>query len=242
MNLNRVAVLLILLQMSVVVWAKDEADGFQGKFQLGGALNYGNTENRNISTKLTLKHVNIDWDNNLNLSYYFSQEDKETTASRFKFDLNNKYKLTTHSYLFASFEGIFNKFGTYDRVYREAIGYGRKLYKNSVIDWSVYAGPGASHSRINGTKDYQNQIVGKIGSELCYQITEVVLFSQDIVSYIGHDNTNIQFNNALEAQISKRLALDISVLFDYNTNIPKKSTNRKSLDIITKFSIIYTFA
>ncbi len=244
MNKYRVGLIVVLLQTMTVVWADDTADldGFKGKIQLGGALNYGNTESRNISTKFILKHVVVDWKNSLNLSYYFSQDGQETTASKFNIDLNTKYKLTDQNYLFISGEATFDKFAAYDRVYREAAGYGHNLYKNSVANWSLYAGPGVTHSRIAGTRDYLNQFVGKVGSNFCYKFIDNILYTQDIIGYLGKRNTNLQFKNGLEAQISKRLALDISVYLDYNTDIPKKSKNKKSLDTVTKFSIIYTFA
>ncbi len=214
---------------------------WHGKLHAGGIINSGNTSTKNIHGKLSVDYAKNDWENGANLEYQLSKDKHKTTANRFIAAAKTHYLITQRSYIFVNGDAKFDKFGTYDRSYKESLGYGHSIFKTDVTKLNVELGPGGTQNKIAGTDTYQNQLVGKIAGSFNRKFNNNVQYTQDAISYIGKDNTYIQWKHGIETRFSKRIAMEIAFVLEYNSNIPKGSKNRKHTDTITKLSLIYDF-
>jgi len=212
-----------------------------GSIQAGGVVNTGNSDNKNFNGKVTGSYETIRWDNTASISGELNSADGSTTAENLTVNGQAHYNLSTRDYLFAKGSAVYDKFATFDRVYREAIGYGRILYQNDTTFWSLEAGPGGSHSRIAGTHNYQNELVANIDSTFKRKISNTAAFKQTVGVDVGPLNTHTESVTAIKTKMTKNLALEISYTVEHDSQIPMGSINKVKTDTISKIAVVYDF-
>lgn len=248
MNKSVIKYLLTLLLLSQTIIYADsihpnvptDDGGWGGSVQAGGVVNRGNSDNTNLNGKVTAHYHKNQWHLNSSLEGELNSSDENTTAENVTFNTEGRYAFTSRDYLFAKGSIVYDKFATFDRVFQEAIGYGRVLYRDKKTLLTIESGPGGRHSRLLGTRTYQNEFILNVDGTFKRQLTENTHFIQTAAIDIGKKNTRTKSVSALKTKMSKNLALQLSYTVQHDSqasNVP----GTKKTDTISKVAVVYDF-
>lgn len=231
---------LLFLLLPVIAYGS-HLDTSQHSVQLGGSANTGNSENTNINAKISSILQHDPWGYEALLEGQLASSRGIQSAQSVKSTGKITYDLSEKTYLFFKGGIIYDKFGTFDFVVREAGGLGRILFKDSKKELTVEVGPGGIHRRIAGTNDFQNQPMLSAAGEYIVHLSETAEFKQTVSTDVSRSNTHIETVTALKTHVVKNLALELSFKMNHDTVIPMASINKKKTDTSSIAALIYTF-
>ncbi len=239
-------VVTILLLVSLATFAHEKKleplnPPWKGSLQAGAVVNTGNNSSQNINGKIGIKYQTSQWDNTSSIEGQLDSSNKATNTEKIDFNAELRRIISDDSYLFAKTEVAYDRFGAYDFVIRSAVGYGRILYRDDKTRFILEVGPGSSHSRISGSRKFQNEFIVSTMALYKRKLSESASFKQKIKIDAGQRNTHIKSVSALRTKISKRLGLELSYTMDYDTKIPPETKNTTKLDTVSKIAVVFDF-
>ena len=209
--------------------------------QFGGASNTGNSETTNITTSLNNEFKYQIWTYNSSLDGQLATSKGEESARSLKGNAELNRALSLKSFAFIKASMIYDKYGSYDFITREAIGLGRIIFENKHHKLSLQTGPGFLHRRIAGIDEFQNRPFINISNKYNWYINKHAEFKESLTADIDNVTTHLELTNAIKTKIIKNLALELSFNISYDTKIPTLSKNQKKLDTASKATIVYSF-
>lgn len=214
---------------------------FNGSVQAGGVINTGNSKNKNVNGKLALGYQRGRFNADSSIEGQLNTSEGDTTAENVTGKLEGRYAYSERDYFFAKASATYDKFGTYDIAIRDAIGYGRILYQDHDTKWTGEIGPGSSHSRVSGTKEWQNEMILNLDTTINHRLSDSADIKQSVNANVGRLNTHITAVTAITTKMTDNLALEISYTIDHDTKIPPLSKNKLKTDTVTKIAVVYKF-
>lgn len=225
--------------------ATADAKDWEGEAELGVLKTTGNTEETNVNGRLGLIHEVIEWRNIGNFRSAYSEAEDETTAERYRADLETNYKFDDHQYWFLRGGYEDDRFSGYDFQSSATTGYGNRILRwgdESFLDLS--AGVGYRFNKLeepdeDGNRD-EEEAIARLAAQLDFALSENALFRQKLSSEIGLDENNVitESETSLQANVVGNLSLKIAYRVKHVSDAPPDSDKT---DTETSVSLLYGF-
>lgn len=236
---------LLLMTICLNVYAHDDSDigvyPLSGEVHFGGVANTGNSDNTNVNGKLNFNYETDRWDNTLFVDGNMNTANNKKTAEKVESKAAFRYNLTPRDYLYTKAHGIYDRFSTFDIVVKEGVGYGRRLIDMKKHKLTVEVGPGSTHNRVAGAKNYETFFVLNTDAYYEYRFNKYNSFKQFVGVDWGSVNTRTESLSAIKARITDKFSVVMSYQVLHDSTIPPGSTNRRNTDTISKIAIVYEF-
>ncbi|AZT84940.1 DUF481 domain-containing protein [Marinobacter sp. NP-4(2019)] len=242
MGLKQVtAITAILMSPLAIAESKD----WKGEAELGVLKTTGNTEETNTNGRLGLVHEVIDWRNIGDFRSAYSEAEDETTAERYRADLETNYKFDENQYWFLRGGYEDDRFSGYDFQSSATTGYGNRILRwgdESFLDLSV--GAGYRFNKLeepdeDGNRD-EEEAIARLAAQFDYALSETSLFRQKLSSEIGLDENNVitESETSLQASVVGNLSLKVAYRVKHVSDAPPDSDKT---DTETSLSLLYGF-
>lgn len=197
----------------------------------------GNSDTSTANFKGELMYDRDRWHHSALATAIGASQDDETSSEAYKAQLKTKYDLSEIFYAFGLAEYNKDRFSAYDHQIFEVGGIGWRVFHTDTHELNLEAGVGATQSRLEDGTD-NNELVGRVGADYHWHISENALFSEKVSSNIGADNTYIESLTELKAGVIGNLALVLGYLVKHNTDVlpgTDKTDTQTSVSLEYKF-------
>ncbi|MDX1599560.1 MAG: DUF481 domain-containing protein [Marinobacter sp.] len=242
MGLKQVTAITAIL-MSPLAMA--EAKDWSGEAELGVLKTTGNTEETNVNGRLGLVHEVTDWRNIGDFRSTYSEAEDQTTAERYRAELETNYKFDEYQYWFLRGGYENDRFSGYDFQSSATTGYGNRFLRwgeRSFLDLS--AGLGYRFNKLeepdeNGNREEEGAIA-RLAAQFDFALSETSLFRQTLSSEIGLDENNVitESETSLQASVVGNLSLKVAYRVKHSSDVPADSDKT---DTETSLSLLYGF-
>ncbi len=212
-------------------------EGWSGSVAAGYAAVRGNSETTTANFKGEVLYDHERWHHSALATALGVSQDGETSSEAYKAQVKTKYDLSQAVYTFGSLEWNKDRFSSYDHQIFEVGGIGWRIFHTQSQELSLEAGVGATQSQLQDGTD-NNEVVGRLGADYQWHISENALFSEKLASTTGSDNTYIESLTELKAGVIGNLALVLGYLVKHNTDVLPGSDKT---DTQTSISLEYKF-
>lgn len=222
--------------------------GWSGSVAAGYVAVSGNSDSSNANFSGTVNYDQERWHHSALATAVGANQDNESSAEAYKAMLKTKYDLTEVIYAFGSAEYNKDRFSSYEHQIFEVAGLGWRVFRTATQELNLEAGLGATQSRLDQpdlpapqlTSDERDvsELVGRLGGDYHWHISENAVFSETLASNIGSDNTYIESLTQLKAGIIGDLALVLGYLVKHNTDVVEGTDKT---DTQTSVSLEYKF-
>lgn len=255
----RTTLAIVSLAVSPVVFGQDfggwefggDFDGWEGQGEwegegeVGVLITSGNTEETNINSRLGLVYEEAIWRNKGEFRSNFSETDDETTAEKYRGELQTDYKFEGSQYLFVRGAYEDDRFSGYDFQSSLTTGYGNRVWQRgerSFLDLS--AGVGYRFNKLeepdeDGNRD-EEEAIGRLAGQFDYALSENALFRQKLSTEIGLDenNTITESETSLQSKVVGNLSMKLAYLVQHVSDEPEGSDD---MDTEISLALLYGF-
>ncbi len=207
---------------------------------LGGVLNTGNSQTRQLHGQAKIDYECIDWDNYGLISGQWGRDQVQSTAQQILAELELRYRFLPN-YMFFKGRSLFDRFSVYDRLWQLSSGLGRMLLDDGAHRFKLELGPGSRHRRVSGSRDMQHEFIAGALLHYKWTLSETAVFSQHISLDAGRFNTTTESRSALKVRIAHQFALELSYAVSHHARLPAESKNRAKTDTKTQIAVVYDF-
>ncbi|MCL7943602.1 DUF481 domain-containing protein [Marinobacter sp. ATCH36] len=235
---------IVLLALSPMVFAED-FDGWEGEGEAGVLITSGNTEETNINSRLALMYEEAEWRHSGEFRSAYSESDDETTAEKYRGNLQSDYKFEGSQYLFVRGAYEDDRFSGYDFQSTLTTGYGNRVWQRgdrSFLDLS--AGLGYRFNKLeepdsDGNRD-EEEAIARLAGQFDYGLSENALFRQKLSTEIGLDenNTVTESETSVQATVVGNLSMKVAYLVQHVSDEPEGSDDT---DTEISLSLLYGF-
>lgn len=222
--------------------------GFSGEVGLGWVATRGNTRNSTTNFKGQLDYDAAPWHYSLLGQAIGASQSGQTTAEAYRLAGKTKYDLNSTIYLFGLLDYNKDRFSGYEHQLYETGGVGWHVFKTPVHELSLEAGVGVTQSKTRAIEvlnppgtipsETRNELVGRVGAEYLWHISDTATFSEKASTLIAGDNTYAESTTELKARLVGNLALVLGYLVKYNTDVP---AGTQKTDSLTSVSLAWKF-
>ena len=160
-----------------------------------------------------------------------------TTAEAYGLEWQSRYAVNDTDYVFGLAAMDDDGFSAYDRQVRASLGYGRRFVDRPRHVFNGEAGLGARQADLRDLTPQDDTIV-RLALDYGWTLSETSEFSQSVVVDSGSENTYLEAESVLSAEIREDLALVLSYTIQRNSEVPPDSRNT---DTFTAISLEYSF-
>jgi putative salt-induced outer membrane protein len=234
------ALALNLLAASVMAHGEKGAappEGWSGSVAAGYVAVRGNSESTTSNFKGEVMYDRNRWHHSGLATALGATQDGDTSAEAYKAQVKTKYDLNEIVYVFGLAEYNKDRFSSYDHQIFEVGGLGWRVFHTDTQELNLEAGVGATQSQLQDGTD-NNEVVGRLGADYHWHISENALFSEKLASTMGSDNTYIESLTELKAGVIGNLALVLGYLVKHNTDVlpgTDKTDTQTSISLEYKF-------
>ena len=213
-------------------------EGWKGEGALGGSYSTGNTNEIGFSAALDLRRRGLQWEHEIDLSFDYLETDDVTQRERYyaayigRRDLGDDwfFAFGLLSYERDLFAGIESRF-------TESLGLGYRLADTEDFSWTVEGGPALRQTEFsNGTSENNINLLGR--TDLDWQITERLRFTEAAGFTFGGGNTSLYSRTAFTAELLEALSARLSFDVQHETDPPADEANTST---ISRVSLVYEF-
>jgi putative salt-induced outer membrane protein len=192
---------------------------WKGKGELGAVIARGNTDAETINAKIDMTTEHDPWKHLVGFSALRSTNADVTTGDRYEFHGQSDYKLTETSYALGSLRYENDKFSPYNYQAVASIGYGYKFFDTDATKLAAEIGVGYRRAEDHLTGEVQGDAIARGGINFDYKLTTNSAVYDKFLVESGSDNTYIQNEAGVKANINESLALSIEHLIRHNSNV-----------------------
>ena len=225
-----------LILVVPVTYAQDE-EGFSGRAGLGFLSTGGNSDTQSLNGHVDMWLNFGIWRHALNAQAIRSTTSGSTTADSLGISWQSNYAINETDYVYAVVDMDEDKFSTYDRQVREAIGYGRRYLDSETHVLNVEVGAGSRQADLRNQTS-RNEGILRWSGDYRWVISDRSEFNQVLTVEGGTENIFIESSSALSTYVRENLALVTSFSIKSNTDVLPGS---KKTDTFTAISLEYTF-
>lgn len=214
-------------------------EGFTGSFSLRGISSIGNTDSYDIGIGADLNYRQGVNGYQLQLNYAAGSDDGEVNEESLYYDFEYTRDLTPQWFGFGKVQGSVDEFSDFETDTFVSFGAGYRIYNEPGLQWSVQAGPGYRFAELSDASlsDLDEGAFG-ISSDYAHKLNETWFVTND-TDVIYSDSDTVVFNDlALNASISRSLALRTSLLTEFHTD---PSDGFEDTDHTFGVSLVYSF-
>ena len=225
-----------LILVVPVTYAQDE-EGFSGRAGLGFLSTGGNSDTQSLNGHIDMWLNFGIWRHALNAQAIRSTTSGSTTADSLGISWQSNYAINETDYVYAVVDMDEDKFSTYDRQVREAIGYGRRYLDSETHVLNVEVGAGSRQADLRNQTS-RNEGILRWSGDYRWVISGRSEFNQVLTVEGGTENIFLESSSALSTYVRENLALVTSFSIKSNTDVLPGS---KKTDTFTAISLEYTF-
>lgn len=235
--------LAISLCIQVAVAEDTPETPWTGEGELGLTLTTGNTEIRNLATKLAVGYKLPLWEHTLKLNALRAEDDTELTAESYGLKLQSNYDLfkEEEKYLFGKFRYEKDRFSGYEYQSSLLFGYGHRVFDTEDRGLKLEAGIGIGHHQINffeQAQDADQQVIGYVGLNYRQKIGAHSEFTQELKVEGGSENVYSESLSGFKVSVTQKVALKLSLLVKNNSDVP---LDTEKTDTVTAVTLVYGF-
>lgn len=245
MKKNSHSLILASLMLAAGNAAAEEAavkSPWTSSVELGLIRTTGNTETQTSALKGDVAYEVDKWRHKGHVEGYGQQAEDDTgssvvSAERYELSGKSDYKFTERDYAFGLVQLQKDRFSGFEYENTVAVGYGRKLLKESNMELDVEIGPGVKFFKLDdGESD--DQSVLRLSGNYWWKITPTSKFTQDITSDIGEDFTTTKSVTGIQANINSALALKFTYTIKNKSEVP---VGTEKTDTEAAMTLVYNF-
>lgn len=217
----------------------DFLDGWNGKIEVGGSRESGNTKTETLRTALGMSKEHGKWAHQLGFKTRYASEEDDRINEDYRFNARSDYSLSDDIFTFGEYEFINDNFTGYDYRMTETVGLGYKIIDEKDMKFDVLGSVGFRQSEsMAEDADMENEFVAKPGLNFRWDIVPGLRFTQDISSIIGAEATITNASTGLSTRLMRDIFLKLSHEIEHIDNVPEGT---KNTDKITSINVVYEF-
>lgn len=224
--------------------AAAEPRDWEGEAELGVLKTTGNTEETNVNGRLGLFHEVETWRNIGNFRSVYTEADDETTAERYRAELETNYKFAEHQYWFLRGGYEDDRFSGYDFQSSATTGYGQRFLEwNEETFLDLSAGLGYRYNRLEEPEDgsqAEEEAIARLAAQFDFALSDTSLFRQKLNTEVGLDENKVitESETAIQASVVGNLSLKVAYRVRHLSDPPPGSDDT---DTETSLSLLYGF-
>ncbi|NMT61992.1 DUF481 domain-containing protein [Marinobacter orientalis] len=240
----RATLAIVTLAISPLVPGQD-FENWEGEGELGVLITSGNTEETNTNSRLGLIYEVPEWRHTGEFRSNFSESEDETTAEKYRAELQTDYKFEGSQYLFLRGAYEDDRFSGFDFQSSATTGYGNRVWQRgeaSFLDLS--AGVGYRFNKLeepdeDGNRD-DEKAIGRLAAQFDYSLSENALFRQKLSTEVGLDenDTITESETSLQATVVSNLSMKVAYLVQHLSDEP---AGAEATDTEISLSLLYGF-
>lgn len=233
-------IMLIVLLLPGLATAVDEAkiNEWKGEGELGYTSTSGNTDSKNINTKLGVQKEHEKWTHKAALETLQASASGVKSADRSMLSVRSEYKFSEKAYTFGAIRYENDKFSGYDYQSSITFGIGEKFIKNEIHELDASVGLGYREKKETATGKVFDEGIITGGLNYTYIISTHATFKEKILFEAGDTNTYSESETSLKMKINGNLASKIAYTVKNNSKVP---AGIKKTDTITTVALVYGF-
>lgn len=212
--------------------------GWKGHFELGAALNSGNTEEQAVNAGLKLTNERKNWRHEVNALVDFNHTDGTTTKQDLEASYQLNYKFSERLYTFALLAYEDKRFSGFEYRTAETLGIGYKALEGETYYLNIEGGPTARQSKISNTGMIDREIGARLNTVFHWDISNTLSVENTASALFGEDSTTLEETLALTTKLTDSLSGRLSFNILHNTKVP---LGAEKTDTVTRASVLYSF-
>ena len=242
--LNVLSIAITSTCLSSSVLAQDNNDHpvtWKGDVEFGYVDRSGNTEETTVRSGFNADRENGKYRYNITLDAINTEANSDRTAERYFFSNRLGYEYTEHDYAFVYGSYDDDRFSGFDYQTTLAVGYGRRLINDEIMQWDLEVGPGYRISKVaddvTDTSDSE-EVILRVASKYSWDFSETAKFTQTTDVEAGEENTISRAETALTLKVIGSVALKLSYTIRYTEEVPNDTAHA---DKETAVTVSYSF-
>ena len=213
---------------------------WKGDLEFGYVDSSGNTEETNVTGKANATWEQDAWRFTMIADALNSESDGERTAEKYFYSNRLGYAFNEYDYIYGYLSYDDDRFSGFDYQTTASIGYGRRIYHTDTFEWNIEVGPGYRYSKYDegSEEDDSEELIGRLATDLSWQISETTSFLQTLSTESGEENTISKSVTALKTQLIGAFSLKLSYTIKYTEEVPEET---KHADTETAITLAYSF-
>lgn len=212
---------------------------WSGDVELGYVAIAGNSDETSIKGKIDINRDFDIWRYNIHLESLYTQSNNQRTAEKYFLSnrLGRNYNDTDYLFAYGSYDQ--DQFSGFDYQASAALGWGRKLLDDALMQWDVEVGPGYRRSQVRDDTiaDDEGEAILRLFTQFHWQFTDTAQFSQSLNVESG-DSTISKSDSTLKVAINDTVSLKLFYSVKYNDSVPAGSEHANTE---TGATITYSF-
>jgi len=224
---------------STVAFAEPTDKVWTGDVELGYVSISGNSDETSIKGKVDLNRELGIWRYNVHLESLNTKSDDQRTAEKYFLSnrLGRDYNNTDYLFAYGSYDE--DHFSGFDYQSTVALGWGRKLLDDALMQWEVEVGPGYRQSQVrdHSLTDDDGEAIVRLFTKFNWQFSDTAQFSQSLNVESG-SSTISKSDSTLKVKINGAMSLKLFYSIKYSDDVPPGS---KHADTETGATFTYSF-
>lgn len=134
----------------------------------------------------------------------------QRTRERYFVLQKSSWNFTPKDYLFLKPQYEKDQQSVYDYQVMLSAGYGHQFFKSDALFWNVDIGAGSRMSKLEATRDIEDEAVGNLATRFEWQIRPGVRFTEVAAADIGEQTTVLRTRSALTFALTNVLGMSLS--------------------------------
>jgi putative salt-induced outer membrane protein len=219
--------------------AEEEKElGLNGRASLAFAQSRGNTDSQATNAEAELEYVTASpWVHEARFNFLHREEDDETTDERYAVRATSNYFWTEENFFFGRLDWRKDNFGGVREEWVPTVGLGRILLNTPRHSLRAEVSAGYRWADLADGTEEEGAALGT-GARYRWNVSETTTFFQNALVQWSDDNTFIESETGLTANLYGNLHGRFTYLVRRNSDVPAGSRNS---DFLTSIGLEYRF-
>ena len=147
----------------LILKKKEKHDGVDGSVQLGGVINTGNSNTKNLNGKFFIEAIKKPWLVDAGLEGEINKSNGKLNTEKLATIVEGRRLFSEQSYVFVKSSAAYDKFATFDIIVTETAGYGYAIYESDMTLVAIESDGESRNINSDDDKDRGSRTESKIG-------------------------------------------------------------------------------
>jgi len=216
---------------------QSRALGWYGSVSATGTATAGNSDTANIGIGSRFGTYDGTNGHDFRLSYTYSEEDGEATASKGIFGYDYTRDINQNLFGYGKLSAIFDDDSTYERDVFVGAGLGYRVQETNDASWTLQAGPGYRLAETSAGEEIE-EFAASVGSKAAFRLSETAFLTNDTDIIWSETDTLLTNDLGVNVRVSDALALRTSLLTTIHS---EPDAGDKNTDHSLGVSLVYSF-
>lgn len=216
----------------------DTPPPWQKSAQIGAVSTNGNTKTKTFNGSLNVVNHRIQWIHTLDIESLVAEENKTSTAEKYRLNFKSDRKLTGTDFLFFNLTHEDDRFSGFDYQASVSLGYGKGILETKNTGLQVEAGPGFRQSLEEVSNDKVEEAILRLAGKFYWQISPTGHLDQDVAIESGEGGNITTTRTEITSNINHSLAMKFSYMLTHRSEVPPDSAET---DTETAMTLVFSF-